>query len=371
MLTSGNGRHRRPRQAPAAVVTVAATGAGIALPLLGAGGAHAADNSTWDKVAACETGGLWSADTGNGFYGGLAITQETWDEYGGDAYATRPDLGSRSQQIAVAEKILADIGPDAWPGCEKSTGLLRDTTPPSVDPGDTATPAPAPSTHVPPPPTYTPPAVPSAPTGGVPGAGDGTPPVTTPESPAAPTGAAPTTTPSAPAVTSPATVPSTPAGPAAPTGGATGTPGASGASGTPGSPGTSATPGNSGSPGPSSTTDPSATPTTGKHAKPYSPTIEQLAAADRATRTHVYSVAAVDGPAGAAGNETNANNSDETGVSSSSGLDTYAVGHGDSLSGIAATHHVEGGWRHLYDSNHGTIGGDPNLIKPGQILNLS
>jgi LysM repeat protein len=123
MLIPGNGRHRKPRQAPTAVVTVAATGAGMALPLLAASGAHAADKDTWTAVANCESRGQWSANTGL-FFGGLQITQRTWDEYGGRAYAERPDLASISQQMEVANKILAAIGPDAWPGC--AAGLTKD-----------------------------------------------------------------------------------------------------------------------------------------------------------------------------------------------------------------------------------------------------
>ncbi|WP_274389090.1 transglycosylase family protein [Streptomyces taklimakanensis] len=106
------------------------------MPLLGASGAQAADLDTWDRVAQCESGGLWSADTGNGYYGGLQLTQETWEQYGGTAYAERPDLASRSQQIAVAEKILADQGPYAWPSCGINAGLRHDTTgeAPAIDP---------------------------------------------------------------------------------------------------------------------------------------------------------------------------------------------------------------------------------------------
>jgi hypothetical protein len=106
------------------------------MPLLGASGAQAADLDTWDRVAQCESGGLWSADTGNGYYGGLQLTQETWERYGGTAYAERPDLASRSQQIAIAEKILADQGPDAWPSCGVNAGLRHDTTgeAPAIDP---------------------------------------------------------------------------------------------------------------------------------------------------------------------------------------------------------------------------------------------
>jgi hypothetical protein len=135
MLTSGHGRHRRPRQAPTAIVTVAATGAGIALPFLAVTGAQAADTATWTAVATCESGGLWSANAGNGFYGGLQISQETWTEYGGTVYADRPDLASIAQQITVAEKILAVLGPDAWPGCATTAGLTRGGATPSVDPG--------------------------------------------------------------------------------------------------------------------------------------------------------------------------------------------------------------------------------------------
>lgn len=125
-MRSGNGRHRRPRQAPALVVAAGVTGSAIAIPLLGATGASAADASTWDRVAECESGGMWSADLGNGYYGGLQISQETWDDFGGTAYAPTADQASRSQQIAVAEKILAAQGPSAWPTCALVTGLTAD-----------------------------------------------------------------------------------------------------------------------------------------------------------------------------------------------------------------------------------------------------
>ncbi|WP_234370725.1 transglycosylase family protein, partial [Streptomyces luridiscabiei] len=69
-MGSANGRHRRPRQAPAIVVAAGVTGSAIAIPFLGAAGAHAADATTWDRVAECESGGMWSADLGNGYYGG-------------------------------------------------------------------------------------------------------------------------------------------------------------------------------------------------------------------------------------------------------------------------------------------------------------
>ncbi|MER7795376.1 transglycosylase family protein [Streptomyces sp. NPDC097640] len=100
------------------------TGAGIAMPLFGAVSAQAAEShQTWDRVAECESGGMWSANGGNGFYGGLQITLDMWKKYGGQQYAPRPDLASRSQQIAIAQAILGDRGPDAWPSCALSAGL--------------------------------------------------------------------------------------------------------------------------------------------------------------------------------------------------------------------------------------------------------
>lgn len=132
-MRSGNGRHRRPRQAPAVVVAAGVTGAGIALPLLGATGAHAADAADWDRVAECASNGVWSAGDAHPYYGGLQLSLDSWQLYGGTAYAPRPDLASRSQQIAVAEKILKAEGPAAFPHC--GDGLTTDHAP-EVNPGD-------------------------------------------------------------------------------------------------------------------------------------------------------------------------------------------------------------------------------------------
>jgi hypothetical protein len=71
----------------------------------------------WDAVARCESGGNWSINTGNGFYGGLQFIPSTWLAFGGGAYAPRADLATKAQQIAVAENVLAEQGPGAWPTC--------------------------------------------------------------------------------------------------------------------------------------------------------------------------------------------------------------------------------------------------------------
>jgi resuscitation-promoting factor RpfC len=73
-----------------------------------------ADGMNWDAVAQCESGGNWSADTGNGFYGGLQFKPSTWAANGG---VGDPARASREQQIAVANRVLATQGPGAWPKC--------------------------------------------------------------------------------------------------------------------------------------------------------------------------------------------------------------------------------------------------------------
>ncbi|WP_030377501.1 MULTISPECIES: transglycosylase family protein [unclassified Streptomyces] len=134
-MLSGNGRHRRPRQAPALLVAAGVTGSAIAIPLLGATGASAASGTTWDQVAECESGGSWSADSGNNLYGGLQLSQDDWNNYGGLDYAASPDKASRSQQIAVAEKILDAEGVAAWPTCGPLSGLSKDSGSADVDTG--------------------------------------------------------------------------------------------------------------------------------------------------------------------------------------------------------------------------------------------
>ena len=138
------GRHRRyqpNRINRSSLLTVTAGGAGIAIPLVGAGAgsAQAADVSTWNKVAACESSGDWSINTGNGYYGGLQFTQSTWEAYGGRAYASRADLATRDQQIAVAEKVLKGQGPGAWPVCSVRAGLTRGGDTPDIHVGGTKT----------------------------------------------------------------------------------------------------------------------------------------------------------------------------------------------------------------------------------------
>ncbi|WP_019066679.1 transglycosylase family protein [Streptomyces hokutonensis] len=125
MLFSSKGKHRRPSKATRVATLAGVTGVAIAAPLMATGSASAATASEWDTVAQCESGGNWSINTGNGYYGGLQFSASTWAAYGGTAYASTANQASKSQQIAVAEKVLASQGKGAWPVC--GTGLSSAT----------------------------------------------------------------------------------------------------------------------------------------------------------------------------------------------------------------------------------------------------
>jgi uncharacterized protein YabE (DUF348 family) len=84
---------------------------------------YAGGSTVWDRLAQCESGGNWAANTGNGYYGGLQFNVGTWRSYGGSGY---PNQASRATQIAIATKVRdASGGYGAWPACAAKLGLPR------------------------------------------------------------------------------------------------------------------------------------------------------------------------------------------------------------------------------------------------------
>ncbi|KOV24124.1 transglycosylase family protein [Streptomyces heliomycini] len=329
-MLSGNGRHRRPRQAPALLVAAGVTGSAIAIPLLGAGSASAADGATWDRVAECESGGSWSQNTGNGYYGGLQLTQDDWERYGGLDYATSPDQASRGQQIAVAERILADQGVGAWRTCGLTAGLQQGSAAADIDTGvaeDSASDTSGSSG--------------STKSSGSSDSGDSS----ASSSPSAAPGAGKSGNGEGAA------------GESAESDGADGTEkdsdsGSGDGSGA--SPSASATPKSDESDKSGQTTGSSELADTegaggGRH---RGVSAEEAGAEDRvsdssgrhASRDADASRAAADGP--------------------------YTVRTGDSLSSIADSLELDGGWRSLYAKNEQVVGADPDLILPGQELEV-
>ena len=80
-------------------------------------------SSVWDDLAQCESGGNWSINTGNGYYGGLQFSYDTWHGYGGGEFADYPHQATREEQIVVAERLRAARGYAPWPACRAKLGL--------------------------------------------------------------------------------------------------------------------------------------------------------------------------------------------------------------------------------------------------------
>jgi hypothetical protein len=78
---------------------------------------HTAVN--WDAIAKCESGNHWNhhSATAGLYWGGLQMDMTFWRHNGGLAYAARPDLATRAQQIAVAEVAYKSRGLRPWPTC--------------------------------------------------------------------------------------------------------------------------------------------------------------------------------------------------------------------------------------------------------------
>jgi LysM repeat protein len=107
-----------PVVAPAPVATQAAPVVRSAAPRVAA--APVATGSVWDQLAACEAGGNWAINTGNGYYGGLQFTASSWRAVGGSGL---PSDASREEQIQRGEMLLARQGWGAWPACAAKLGL--------------------------------------------------------------------------------------------------------------------------------------------------------------------------------------------------------------------------------------------------------
>ena len=107
------------RRTAAALAIGGAVAATMSMPA-----ANAVDGATWDALAQCESGGNWSINTGNGFYGGLQFTQQSWNGVG---MSGSPATATRAQQIEAGERLLAIQGWGTWPACSAKLGLYGKT----------------------------------------------------------------------------------------------------------------------------------------------------------------------------------------------------------------------------------------------------
>lgn len=104
-----------PTPAPVAAAPVARQSAPVSTPALSVAG-----GSVWDSLAACESGGNWAINTGNGYYGGLQFSLSSWRAVGGSGL---PSQASREEQILRGQMLQSRGGWGNWPACSAKLGL--------------------------------------------------------------------------------------------------------------------------------------------------------------------------------------------------------------------------------------------------------
>lgn len=114
-----------PTRRRIAGVAVAGATAAVGSVATAQSASASSSNNVWDAVAQCESGGDWSINSGNGFYGGLQFTNQTWNGFGGGQYAANANEATKEQQIEIAQKVLQTQGPGAWPVCSQKAGLTK------------------------------------------------------------------------------------------------------------------------------------------------------------------------------------------------------------------------------------------------------
>ena len=90
-------------------------------PDTGGGLGDPGNYASWDALAECESGGNWSINTGNGYYGGLQFSVSSWQAVGGPPGL--PSEHSRETQIQMGQRLQAAQGWAAWPACSAELGF--------------------------------------------------------------------------------------------------------------------------------------------------------------------------------------------------------------------------------------------------------
>ncbi len=108
-------RLRTTKRAGAVALAFAAGSTGLIAATTGSASASSLNLSA---VRACESGGNYSTNTGNGFYGAYQFDQQTWNGLG---YSGSPSSASPATQDAAAQKLYSQRGTSPWPVCGSST----------------------------------------------------------------------------------------------------------------------------------------------------------------------------------------------------------------------------------------------------------
>jgi hypothetical protein len=104
-------RRREARQATQVAATEPAPAPEQSQPTTEGGGGAGGNLAS---IRECESGGDYSTNTGNGFYGAYQFTQETWESVGGSG---SPASASPAEQDAAAQRLIEQSGTSPWPNC--------------------------------------------------------------------------------------------------------------------------------------------------------------------------------------------------------------------------------------------------------------
>ena len=105
-----------PTPAPAPVPTPAPPAA-VAQP---AASSYAPASGDWAELRQCESGGDYSDNTGNGYYGAYQFSLGTWQSIG---YSGLPSDAAPAVQDQAAQQLQARSGWGQWPSCSRQLGL--------------------------------------------------------------------------------------------------------------------------------------------------------------------------------------------------------------------------------------------------------
>jgi hypothetical protein len=122
-----SGRHRRPAPSLKPYVAAAATGvatlAGVDVAAAPPAGAATADD--FARLRQCESGGNYSINTGNGFFGAYQFAAGTWRGLG---YSGLPHRAAPATQDQAARRLQAARG---WAPCRAAPSSSASAAPPA------------------------------------------------------------------------------------------------------------------------------------------------------------------------------------------------------------------------------------------------
>jgi hypothetical protein len=117
-----NARHAKPSKAAPTMVAAGMTAsfAAVDLAAMAMSASASASDSDLAKLRACESGGNYQTNTGNGYYGAYQFALGTWRGLG---YSGYPHQASPATQDEAVRKLQARSGWGQWPACSRRYGL--------------------------------------------------------------------------------------------------------------------------------------------------------------------------------------------------------------------------------------------------------